>query len=118
MKDRAGQQRYWQVVRYPENIDLFAGYATYEVLDAGQDERVEGVVLAEFPPLEQTVEWFNGRAYVQARKSREANEYLGMLVELLAATRTADTASGFVRSVFAAHAAALSNRPARFPIEL
>jgi uncharacterized protein (DUF1330 family) len=51
------------------------------VLDADQDERVEGVVLAEFPPLEQTVEWFNGDAYVQARKNREGNEYLGMLVE-------------------------------------
>jgi uncharacterized protein (DUF1330 family) len=51
------------------------------VLDADQDERVEGVVLAEFPPFEQTVEWFNGDAYVQARKNREGNEYLGMVVE-------------------------------------
>jgi uncharacterized protein (DUF1330 family) len=52
------------------------------VLDADQDERVEGVVIAEFPPFEQTLEWFNGDAYVQARKDRtEGNEYLGMLVD-------------------------------------
>jgi uncharacterized protein (DUF1330 family) len=81
VKDRAGQERYWQVARYPENIDLLAGYTPFEVLDADQDERVEGVVIAEFPPFEQTVAWFNSDAYVQARKNREANEYLGMLVE-------------------------------------
>ena len=81
VKNRAGLERYWQVAQYPKNIDVLAGYAPFEVLDADQDERVEGVVLAEFPPLEQTVEWFNGVAYVQARKNREGNEYLGMLVE-------------------------------------
>ena len=77
----AGLERYGQVARYPENIDVLAGYAPFEVLDADQDEGVEGVVLAEFPPFEQTVEWFNGEAYVQARKNREGNEYLGMLVD-------------------------------------
>jgi uncharacterized protein (DUF1330 family) len=51
-------------------------------LDADQDERVEGVVIAEFPPFERTVEWFNGDAYVQARKDRTSgNEYLGMVVD-------------------------------------
>jgi heme-degrading monooxygenase HmoA len=81
VKNRAGLERYWQVAQYPKNIAVLAGYAPFEVLDADQDERVEGVVLAEFPPFEQTVEWFNGEAYVQARKNREGNEYLGMLVE-------------------------------------
>jgi uncharacterized protein (DUF1330 family) len=81
VKNRAGQERYWQVARYPENIDVLAGYGPFEVLDADQDERVEGVVIAEFPPFEQTVEWFNGDAYVQARKNREGNEYLGMVVD-------------------------------------
>ena len=81
VKNRAGLERYWQVARYPENIDVLVGYGPFEVLDADQDERVEGVVLAEFPPFEQTVEWFNGDAYVQARKNREGNEYLGMLVD-------------------------------------
>ena len=81
VKNRAGLERYWQVARYPENIDVLAGYAPFEVLDADQDERVEGVVLSEFPPFEQTVEWFNSEAYVQARKNREDNEYLGMLVD-------------------------------------
>jgi uncharacterized protein (DUF1330 family) len=81
VKNRAGLERYWQVARYPENIDVLAGYAPFEVLDADQAERVEGVVLAEFPPFEQTVEWFNGDPYVQARKNREGNEYLGMLVD-------------------------------------
>ena len=81
VKNRAGLERYWQVARYPENIDVLAGYAPFEVIDADQDERVEGVVLAEFPPFEQTVEWFNSEAYVQARKNREGNEYLGMLVD-------------------------------------
>jgi uncharacterized protein (DUF1330 family) len=39
-------------------------------------------VLAEFPPFEQTVEWFNGDAYVQARKDRtNDNDYLGMVVD-------------------------------------
>jgi uncharacterized protein (DUF1330 family) len=81
VKNRAGLERYWQVARYPENIDVLVGYGPFEVLDADQDERVDGVVLAEFPPFEQTVEWFNDDAYVQARKNREGNEYLGMLVD-------------------------------------
>jgi uncharacterized protein (DUF1330 family) len=81
VKDRAGQERYWQVARYPENVDVLAGYAPFEVLDADRDERVEGVVIAEFPPFEQAVEWFNSGAYVQARQHRAANGYLGMLVE-------------------------------------
>jgi uncharacterized protein (DUF1330 family) len=84
VKNRAGLERYWQVAPavYPENVDVLVGYAPFEVLDADQDERVEGVVLAEFPPFEQTVEWFNGDAYVQARKDRtEGNEYLGMVVD-------------------------------------
>jgi uncharacterized protein (DUF1330 family) len=81
VKNRTGLERYWQVARYPENIDVLAGYGPFEVLDADQEERVEGVVLAEFPPFQQTVEWFNGDAYVQARKNREGNEYLGILVD-------------------------------------
>src|ERR1700752_5043124 len=83
VKNRAGLERYWQVAPalYPRNVDVLAGYGPCEVLDADQDERVEGVVIAKFPPFEQTVEWFNGDAYVQARKNREGNEYLGMLVE-------------------------------------
>ena len=82
VKNRAGLERYWQVARYPENIDVLAAYGPSEVLDADQDERVEGVVIAEFPPFEQTVEWFNGDAYVQARKDRtNGNEYLGMVVD-------------------------------------
>ena len=72
VKNRAGLERYWQVASavYPENIDVLVGYGPFEVLDADQDERVEGVVIAEFPPFEQTVEWFNGDAHVQARKDR------------------------------------------------
>jgi uncharacterized protein (DUF1330 family) len=84
VKDRAGLERYWQVAPavYPENIDVLVAYGPFEVLDADQDERVEGVVIAEFPPFEQTVEWFNGDAYVQARKDRtNGNEYLGMVVD-------------------------------------
>jgi uncharacterized protein (DUF1330 family) len=84
VNDRAGLERYWQVAppTYPENIDALAAYGPFEVLDADQDERVEGVVLAEFPPFEQTVAWFNSDAYVQARKNRtEGNEYLGMAVD-------------------------------------
>src|SRR5246500_2394901 len=84
VKDRAGLERYWQVAPavYPENIDVLVGYAPFEVLDADHDERVEGLVIAEFPPFEQTVEWFNGDAYVQARKNRtNGNEYLGMVVD-------------------------------------
>jgi uncharacterized protein (DUF1330 family) len=61
---------------------VLAGYGPCEVLDADQEERVEGVVVAEFPPFEQTVEWFNGDAYVQARKDRtNDNDYLGMVVD-------------------------------------
>ena len=53
-----------------------------QVLDADLDERVEGAVIAEFPPFQQTVEWFNSEAYVQARKDRtNGNEYLGIVVE-------------------------------------
>ena len=82
VNNRAGLERYWQVARYPENIDVLVAYGPSEVLDADQDECVEGVVIAEFPPFEQTVEWFNGDAYVQACKDRTSgNEYLGMVVD-------------------------------------
>src|SRR5258708_3297872 len=84
VKNRAGLERYWQVAPavYPENIDVLVAYGPSEVLDADQDERVEGVVIAEFPPFERTVEWFNGDAYVQARKDRtNGSEYLGMVVD-------------------------------------
>jgi uncharacterized protein (DUF1330 family) len=84
VSDRAGLERYWQEAPavYPKNIDVLVAYGPSEVLDADQDERVEGVVIAEFPPFEQTVEWFNGDAYVQARKDRtNGNEYLGMVVD-------------------------------------
>jgi hypothetical protein len=43
VKNRTGLERYWQVARYPENIDVLAGYGPFEVLDADQEERVEGV---------------------------------------------------------------------------
>jgi uncharacterized protein (DUF1330 family) len=84
VNDRAGLERYWREAPavFPENIDVLAAYGPSEVLDADQDERVEGVVIAEFPPFEQTVAWFNGDAYVQARKDRtNGNEYLGIVVE-------------------------------------
>jgi len=83
VKNRAGLERYWQEAPavYPQNIDVLVAYGPSEVLDADLDERVEGVVIAEFPPFERTVEWFNGDAYVRARKNREGNEYLGMVVE-------------------------------------
>jgi uncharacterized protein (DUF1330 family) len=85
VRDRAGLERYWRdaPAAYPKNnVDVLAGYGPCEVLDADQEERVEGVVIAEFPPFEQTVEWFNGDAYVQARKDRtNDNDYLGIVVE-------------------------------------
>jgi uncharacterized protein (DUF1330 family) len=85
VRDRAGLERYWRdaPAAYPKNnVDVLAGYGPCEVLDADQEERVEGVVIAEFPPFEQTVEWFNGDAYVQARKDRtNDNDYLGMVVD-------------------------------------
>ncbi|HWX31877.1 MAG TPA: DUF1330 domain-containing protein [Steroidobacteraceae bacterium] len=84
VKNRAGLERYWQEASavYPQNIDVLVAYGPSEVLDADLDERVEGVVIAEFPPFEQTVGWFNSEAYVQARKDRtNGNEYLGMVVE-------------------------------------
>ena len=85
VRDRAGLERYWRdaPAAYPKNnVDVLAGYGPCEVLDADQEERVEGVVIAEFPPFEQTVEWFNGDAYVQARKNRtNDNDYLGMVVD-------------------------------------
>src|SRR6201993_3627705 len=84
VKNRAGLERYWQEAPavYPKNIGVLVAYGASEVLDADQNERVEGVVIAEFPPFEQTVEWFNGDAYVQARKDRtNGNEYLGMVVD-------------------------------------
>ena len=97
VRDRAGLERYWRDAPavYPKNnVDVLAGYGPFEVLDADQEERVEGVVIAEFPPFEQTVEWFNGDAYVQARKDRtNDNDYLGVVVNsgvVPASTRSAD----------------------------
>jgi hypothetical protein len=73
VKNRAGLERYWQVApaTYPKNIDALAAYAQCEVLDADQDERVEGVVIAEFPPFEQTVAWFNGDALSELAKTEQ-----------------------------------------------
>ena len=54
VRDRAGLERYWRDAPavYPKNsVDVLAGYGPFEVLDADQEERVEGVVIAEFPPL-------------------------------------------------------------------
>jgi uncharacterized protein (DUF1330 family) len=97
VRDRTGLERYWRdaPAAYPKsNVDVLAGYGPCEVLDADQDERVEGVVISEFPPFEQTVAWFNGDAYVQARKDRtNNNDYLGIVVEsgiAPASQRTAD----------------------------
>jgi len=85
VRDRAGLERYWRdaPAAYPKNnVDVLAAYGPCEVLDTDQEERVEGVVIAEFPPFEQTVEWFNGDAYVQARKDRtNDNDYLGIVVD-------------------------------------
>src|SRR6201984_838068 len=77
VKDRAGQERYWWVAPavYPKNIDVLAGYGPCEVLDADQDERVEGVVIAEFPPFEQTVEWFNSEEYAHFATHGEGNGF-------------------------------------------
>jgi len=84
VKNRAGLERYWRLApaAYPKNIDVLAAYGPCEVLDADQDERVEGAVIAEFPPFEQTLEWFNGDVYGRVRKNRtEGNDYLGLLVD-------------------------------------
>ena len=72
VRDRAGLERYWRDAPavYPKNnVDVLAGYGPCEVLDADQEERVEGVVIAEFPPFEQTVEWFNGDAMSRPAKT-------------------------------------------------
>jgi len=56
VRDRAGLERYWRdaPAAYPKNnVDVLAGYGPCEVLDADQEERVEGVVIAEFPPFER-----------------------------------------------------------------
>src|SRR4029077_15164670 len=82
--NRAGLERYWRgaPAAHPAENDVVVAYCASQVLDADQDERVEGVVIAEFPPFERTVEWFNGDAYVQARKDRtNGTEYLGMVVD-------------------------------------
>jgi uncharacterized protein (DUF1330 family) len=85
VRDRTGLERYWRdaPAAYPKSdVDVLAGYGPCEVLDADQEERVERVVIAEFPPFEQTVAWFNGDAYVQTRKDRtNNNDYLGIVVE-------------------------------------
>ena len=54
VRDRTGLERYWRdaPAAYPKsNVDVLAGYGPCEVFDADQEERVEGVVIAEFPPL-------------------------------------------------------------------
>jgi Domain of unknown function (DUF1330) len=73
VKNRAGLERYWQEAPavYPQNIDVLVAYGPSEVLDADLDERVEGVVIAEFPPFEQTVEWFNGDALSKPAKTEQ-----------------------------------------------
>lgn len=56
VKNRAGLERYWEVApaTFPDKVDVLVAYAPFEVLEGDPSERVEGVVLAEFRPFEET----------------------------------------------------------------
>ncbi len=80
--DQAELETYWEKVK--DSLDgrplkVLAAYGRHDVLE-GPD--VEGVVIAEFPTLEEARAWYDSPAYQQAAQHRHRGAvYRGLIVE-------------------------------------
>jgi len=80
--DQSELEAYWaKVAATMEGVPLkvLAAYGRHETLE-GPD--VEGVVIAEFPTLEEAHTWYNSPGYQEAAKHRQRGAvYRGLIVE-------------------------------------
>ncbi|QDU99129.1 hypothetical protein Pla8534_70400 [Lignipirellula cremea] len=80
--DQAELETYWSQV--PPTLDgrpirVLAAYGRHETLE-GPD--VEGVVVAEFPTLQEARDWYDSPAYQEAAQHRlRGAVYRGLIVE-------------------------------------
>ncbi len=61
------------------NLKVLAAYGRYEVLEGPQHE---GIVIAEFPTMQEAKAWYDSPAYRQVREHRfKGAEYRAVIVE-------------------------------------
>jgi uncharacterized protein (DUF1330 family) len=80
--DRTELQIYWDKIKATfkgHPVKVLAAYGHHEVLEG---DRVEGVVIAEFPSFETAKSWYNSAAYQEVRRHRlKGAIYRGLIVE-------------------------------------
>lgn len=80
--DQSELETYWEKVTGTLDgrpLKVLAAYGKHVVLE-GPD--VEGVVIAEFPTLEEARDWYNSPAYQEAARHRYIGAvYRGVIVE-------------------------------------
>jgi uncharacterized protein (DUF1330 family) len=69
--DREALERYWQRVgsTYSSNGKALVAYTPFEMLE-GTDVPVWGVVLIEFPSMQDAKDWYFGDEYQEVKKLR------------------------------------------------
>lgn len=80
--DRSELEAYWETVKESlegRPLKVLAAYGKHTVLE-GPD--VEGVVIAEFPSLQEARDWYDSPAYQKAAQHRHRGAvYRGLIVE-------------------------------------
>ncbi len=80
--DRSELEAYWEKVRWALDgrpIRALAAYGKHLTLEGAE---VEGVVIAEFPTLEEARDWYYSPAYQEAAQHRHRGAlYRGLIVE-------------------------------------
>ena len=83
VNDRDELETYWEKITDTfEGVDikLLSAYAGFEVLEG--EERVEGVVVAEFPSVEAAKAWYHGPQYTEVRQHRlRGGKFIGILAD-------------------------------------
>ena len=80
--DQSELEAYWETVKESlegRPLKVLAAYGKHDVLE-GPD--VEGVVIAEFPTLQEARDWYDSPAYQKAAQHRHRGAvYRGLIVE-------------------------------------
>lgn len=80
--DQSELEAYWEKVKeslHGRPLTVLAAYGKHAILE-GPD--VEGVVIAEFPTLEEARDWYESPAYQEAAQHRYRGAvYRGLIVE-------------------------------------
>ena len=83
VSDREELETYWKEIPptfMGFDVRLLTAYRPFELLEG--EGSVEGVVVAEFPSMEEAKRWYNSPGYVAARQHRmRGAKYLGLLVD-------------------------------------